>query len=69
MKKIFFSILVVFMLTFSMIGDMNLVKAAIPNVVVSSPTVSPQKIILGAQGLEQVRVTFTITNNRGDENQ
>ena len=66
MKNVFFSVLVLFMLAVSMIGNVD-VEAAIPNVVVSDPSYSPQRMILGVQDLETVRVSFTITNNRGDQ--
>ena len=67
MKNVFFSIMVLFMLAFSMLGNMNIAEAAIQNVVVSTPSYSPQNMILGIQDLEAVTVSFTITNNRGSE--
>ena len=63
MKNVFFSILVLFMLAFSMLGNVNLVKADIAGVTVSNPVVSPQKLVLGQPALEIVEVTVTITNN------
>lgn len=68
MKKTIMSIFLVLMLALSMFGNVNLVKdvnADIEGIILSNPTYTPEKIILGL-GDEKVDVKTTVTNNNED---
>ena|SRR3989344_3026814 len=58
MKNVFFSILVLFMLAFSMLGNVNLVKAGSNNIVVSD--INPITAIKGVDN--SVQISFNVRN-------
>ena len=66
MKNVFFSVLVLFMLAVSMLGNVNLVKAdPIQNLSISQATITPQKIIKDVQ--ETVTVLFVLSNTAAND--
>ncbi|MBL7148437.1 MAG: PKD domain-containing protein [Nanoarchaeota archaeon] len=63
MKNVFMSILLVFLLIGSALGNVDFAKAEdIEDVTLSVPTYEPERMVLGIDGLESVDVTVTITN-------
>ena len=64
MKNVFFSIMVLFMLVASMLGDINIAKAESVNILVGDRSYNPNIAIKGTN--QFVDVTFRVTNVDGD---
>jgi len=63
MKNVFFSVLVLFMLAFSMLGNIEIAKADIAGIAINNVRYSPERIVLGELLLDHVDVTFDVVNS------